>query len=157
MLFGKTNDFNAYPVVMTAWTALPWRPPVDPDQGRGIDSNFRDQGHVCANALTSWDRPFRQGCPEPAHHRQQGQPGRRLHLSPHLPGDRDLGRRHWAAITGDGSITSVMWFINVVWSVPTLLLVIAITFALGKGFWQVFVAVGLPCGWRWHGWCADRS
>lgn len=37
----------------------------------------------------------------------------------------------------------VMWFINVIWSVPTLLLVIAITFALGKGFWQVFVAVGL--------------
>ena len=37
----------------------------------------------------------------------------------------------------------VMWVINVVWSVPTLLLVIAITFALGKGFWQVFVAVGL--------------
>jgi ABC-type dipeptide/oligopeptide/nickel transport system permease subunit len=37
----------------------------------------------------------------------------------------------------------VVWFINVVWSVPTLLLVIAITFALGKGFWQVFVAVGL--------------
>ncbi len=36
-----------------------------------------------------------------------------------------------------------MWVINVVWSVPTLLLVIAITFALGKGFWQVFVAVGL--------------
>lgn len=37
----------------------------------------------------------------------------------------------------------VMWFINVIWSVPTLLLVIAITFALGKGFWQVFIAVGL--------------
>lgn len=37
----------------------------------------------------------------------------------------------------------VMWFINVVWSIPTLLLVIAITLALGKGFWQVFVAVGL--------------
>ncbi len=36
-----------------------------------------------------------------------------------------------------------MWFINVVWSIPTLLLVIAITFALGRGFWQVFVAVGL--------------
>ena len=34
----------------------------------------------------------------------------------------------------------IMWFINVVWSIPTLLLVIAITFALGKGFWQVFVA-----------------
>jgi peptide/nickel transport system permease protein len=37
----------------------------------------------------------------------------------------------------------ISWFINVVWAVPTLLLVIAITFALGKGFWQVFVAVGL--------------
>ncbi|NOU48417.1 MAG: ABC transporter permease [Bacteroidales bacterium] len=37
----------------------------------------------------------------------------------------------------------IVWFINVVWSVPTLLMVIAITFALGKGFWQVFVAVGL--------------
>ncbi|MDZ7741735.1 MAG: ABC transporter permease [Bacteroidota bacterium] len=37
----------------------------------------------------------------------------------------------------------IIWFINVVWSIPTLLLVIAITFALGKGFWQVFIAVGL--------------
>ena len=37
----------------------------------------------------------------------------------------------------------VMWVINVTWSIPTLLLVIAITLALGKGFWQVFVAVGL--------------
>ncbi|MDO9254448.1 MAG: ABC transporter permease [Bacteroidales bacterium] len=37
----------------------------------------------------------------------------------------------------------ISWFINIVWAVPTLLLVIAITFALGKGFWQVFVAVGL--------------
>lgn len=37
----------------------------------------------------------------------------------------------------------IVWVINVVWSVPTLLLVIAITFALGKGFWQVFIAVGL--------------
>jgi peptide/nickel transport system permease protein len=37
----------------------------------------------------------------------------------------------------------IVWLINVVWSIPTLLLVIAITFALGKGFWQVFVAVGL--------------
>jgi peptide/nickel transport system permease protein len=37
----------------------------------------------------------------------------------------------------------ISWFINVVWSIPTLLLVIAITFALGKGFWQVFIAVGL--------------
>lgn len=37
----------------------------------------------------------------------------------------------------------IMWFINVVWSIPTLLLVIAITMALGKGTWQVFIAVGL--------------
>ena len=37
----------------------------------------------------------------------------------------------------------VIWVINVVWSIPTLLLVIAITLALGKGFWQIFVAVGL--------------
>ncbi|MBZ9787313.1 ABC transporter permease [Psychroflexus sp. CAK57W] len=38
---------------------------------------------------------------------------------------------------------AVMWLINVTWSIPTLLLVIAITLALGKGFWQVFIAVGL--------------
>lgn len=37
----------------------------------------------------------------------------------------------------------ITWIINVVWSIPTLLLVIAITFALGKGFVQVFIAVGL--------------
>ena len=39
--------------------------------------------------------------------------------------------------------TFIMWLINVTWSIPTLLLVIAITLALGKGFWQVFIAVGL--------------
>ena len=37
----------------------------------------------------------------------------------------------------------IMWLVNVIWSVPTLLMVIAITLALGKGFWQVFVAIGL--------------
>jgi len=37
----------------------------------------------------------------------------------------------------------IMWFINVIWSVPTLLLVFAMTLALGKGFWQIFIAVGL--------------
>ncbi|HET8885894.1 MAG TPA: ABC transporter permease [Salinimicrobium sp.] len=37
----------------------------------------------------------------------------------------------------------IMWLINVTWTIPTLLLVIAITLALGKGFWQVFLAVGL--------------
>jgi len=38
---------------------------------------------------------------------------------------------------------SISWFMNVVWSLPSLLLVIAISFALGKGFWQIFIAVGL--------------
>ena len=32
---------------------------------------------------------------------------------------------------------------NVIWGIPTLLLVFAITLVLGKGFWQVFIAVGL--------------
>lgn len=37
----------------------------------------------------------------------------------------------------------ITWLINVLWAIPTLLLVFAITFALGKGFWQIFIAVGL--------------
>jgi ABC-type dipeptide/oligopeptide/nickel transport system permease subunit len=37
----------------------------------------------------------------------------------------------------------IMWFINILWSIPTLLLVFAITLLLGKGFWQVFIAIGL--------------
>ena len=39
--------------------------------------------------------------------------------------------------------SAIMFLINVTWSIPTLLLVIAITLALGKGYWQVFIAVGL--------------
>jgi peptide/nickel transport system permease protein len=39
--------------------------------------------------------------------------------------------------------SAIMWFINVVWSIPTILLVIAITLVLGKGITQVFIAVGL--------------
>ncbi len=43
-----------------------------------------------------------------------------------------------------GKVDDVLMFIiNVVWSIPTLLLVIAISFALGKGFWQIFIAIGL--------------
>jgi oligopeptide transport system permease protein len=38
---------------------------------------------------------------------------------------------------------TISWFMNVIWSLPSLLLVIAISFALGKGFWQIFIAVGL--------------
>jgi ABC-type dipeptide/oligopeptide/nickel transport system permease subunit len=37
----------------------------------------------------------------------------------------------------------IMWLVNVTWSIPTLLLVFAITMAMGKGFWQIFIAVGL--------------
>jgi peptide/nickel transport system permease protein len=37
----------------------------------------------------------------------------------------------------------ITWLINVIWAIPTLLLVFAITFVLGKGFWQIFIAVGL--------------
>jgi len=38
---------------------------------------------------------------------------------------------------------AIMWFINIIWSIPTLLLVFAITLLLGKGYWQVFIAIGL--------------
>ena len=36
----------------------------------------------------------------------------------------------------------VVWVINVFWSIPTLLLVIAISISIGKGFWQVYIAIG---------------
>ncbi|HXB08299.1 MAG TPA: ABC transporter permease [Puia sp.] len=38
---------------------------------------------------------------------------------------------------------TILWFVNVIWSIPTLLLVFAIMLVLGKGFWQVFIAIGL--------------
>lgn len=38
---------------------------------------------------------------------------------------------------------ALSWLMNILWSLPALLLVIAISFALGKGLWQIFVAVGL--------------
>lgn len=38
---------------------------------------------------------------------------------------------------------TVMWFINILWSIPTLLLVFAITLTIGKGFWEIFIAIGL--------------
>ncbi|MEJ7683724.1 MAG: ABC transporter permease [Segetibacter sp.] len=48
-----------------------------------------------------------------------------------------------AGYFGGWADDAVMWFINVIWSIPTLLLVFALTLLLGKGFWQVFIAVGL--------------
>jgi peptide/nickel transport system permease protein len=43
-----------------------------------------------------------------------------------------------------GGITdmAITWLINVIWAIPTLLLVFAITSVLGKGFWLIFIAVG---------------
>lgn len=37
----------------------------------------------------------------------------------------------------------LMLLINTVWAIPTLLLVFALVIALGRGFWQIFLAVGL--------------
>ena len=48
----------------------------------------------------------------------------------------------------------IMWFINVIWSIPALLMVIAITMVIGKGWDKTFIAVGLTM-WveiaRWFG------
>ena len=38
---------------------------------------------------------------------------------------------------------TVMWLINILWAIPTLLLVFALTLTIGKGFWEIFVAIGL--------------
>jgi peptide/nickel transport system permease protein len=48
-----------------------------------------------------------------------------------------------AGYFGGKTDDTIMWLINVIWSIPTLLLVFAITLLLGKGFWQIFIAVGL--------------
>lgn len=37
----------------------------------------------------------------------------------------------------------IMWLVNVAWSFPTLLLVVAFSVILGKGYWQTFVAIGI--------------
>lgn len=37
----------------------------------------------------------------------------------------------------------VMFVVNIFWSIPTLLLVFALTLTLGKGFWEIFIAIGL--------------
>ncbi|MBW7838649.1 MAG: ABC transporter permease [Chitinophagaceae bacterium] len=48
-----------------------------------------------------------------------------------------------AGYKGGRTDAAIMWLINVVWSIPTLLLVFGLTLTLGKGFWQIFIAVGL--------------
>ena len=37
----------------------------------------------------------------------------------------------------------ILWFINIIWSIPGLLLIISLTLIMGKGFVTVFIAVGL--------------
>lgn len=37
----------------------------------------------------------------------------------------------------------IMWFINIIWAIPTLLLVFPIVFAFGQNFYTIFIAVGL--------------
>jgi len=49
----------------------------------------------------------------------------------------------WAGYRGGWVDATVSWFIQVVWTLPTLLMVLAITMAFGKGLWQVFLAIGL--------------
>lgn len=48
-----------------------------------------------------------------------------------------------AGYFGGWADAALSWLMNILWSLPALLLVIAISFALGKGLWQIFIAVGL--------------
>lgn len=49
----------------------------------------------------------------------------------------------WAGYRGGWVDRIISWWIQVVWTLPTLLMVLAITLAFGKGLWQVFLAIGL--------------
>lgn len=48
-----------------------------------------------------------------------------------------------AGYFGGATDAMVMWVINILWAIPTLLLVFAITLTIGKGFWEIFIAIGL--------------
>jgi peptide/nickel transport system permease protein len=48
-----------------------------------------------------------------------------------------------AGYFGGWADATLSWLMNILWALPALLLVIAISFALGKGMWQIFIAVGL--------------
>lgn len=37
----------------------------------------------------------------------------------------------------------IMWFVSVIWSIPVLLLAISLSFVMGEGFWQLFLAIGI--------------
>jgi len=49
------------------------------------------------------------------------------------------GKRRWKFPVDN----SIMWMINIIWSIPTLLLVFPIVFAFGQQFFTIFIAVGL--------------
>ena len=49
----------------------------------------------------------------------------------------------WAGYRGGRIDAFVSWWVQVIWTLPTLLMVLAITLAFGKGLWQVFLAIGL--------------
>ncbi|MDX2283284.1 MAG: ABC transporter permease [Bacteroidia bacterium] len=48
-----------------------------------------------------------------------------------------------AGYAGGRTDALIVWLISVMWSIPTLLLALALSFVLGKGFWQLFVAIGV--------------
>lgn len=48
-------------------------------------------------------------------------------------------KRHWKLPLDN----AIMWFINIIWSIPTLLLVFPVVFAFGQHFYTIFIAVGL--------------
>ena len=48
-----------------------------------------------------------------------------------------------AGYRGGRTDAVISWLLNISWAIPTLLLVFAISMVLGKGMWQIFLAVGL--------------
>ena len=53
-----------------------------------------------------------------------------------------VARGQWPGSRRSGG-RGASWFLQVMWSIPTLPMVLAITLAFGKGFLQVFLAIGL--------------
>lgn len=49
----------------------------------------------------------------------------------------------WAGWANPWAEKTIIWLMTVIWSVPTLLLAIAVAFVLGKGFFSLIVAIGL--------------